>query len=68
VGLELVQRGLQLPPLRIQRRQLGRGCPLGIQDRGDEPIPLRLARAARILQAVVDDPHRDALAAGLPGT
>jgi hypothetical protein len=35
---------------------------------GDEPIPSRLARAAGIVQAVVDDPHGDALAAGLAGT
>ena len=29
VGLQLIQRGLGLPPRPIQRRQLGRGCPLG---------------------------------------
>jgi hypothetical protein len=65
VGLELVQRGLHLPPLPIQCRQLGRRGALGVGDGGDEPIPLRLARAAGIVQAVVDDPHRDPFVLGL---
>src|SRR5215211_3036566 len=67
VGLELIQRGLQLPPLRIQCRQLRRGGALGVGDGGDEPVALRLARAAGILQPVVHDPHRDPFVLGLAG-
>src|SRR5215218_707818 len=65
MGLELIQRGLQLPPLGIQRRQLGRGCPVRIQDGGDQPVALRLTSAARIVQPVVHDPHRHPLVLGL---
>jgi hypothetical protein len=65
VGLQLIQRGLVLPPLRIQRRQLGGGRALGIQDRRQQPVVRRLARAARIVQAVVHHPYRHTLARGL---
>jgi Homeodomain-like domain len=42
--------------------QFRRGCPLGVGDRGDQPVALLIARAAGIVQAVVDDPHRSPLA------
>jgi hypothetical protein len=45
-ALELIQRGLVLPPLRVQRRQLGGGRALRVGDRGQQPVVLRLARAA----------------------
>jgi hypothetical protein len=43
VGLDLVQSGLLLPPLGVERGQLGGRVPLVVEQVGDQPV---LARAA----------------------
>jgi hypothetical protein len=49
----------------IKGRQFGGGRRLGIQDRGDQPVDLVAAGDAR--HPVLDDAHRQAVAAAMIG-
>jgi hypothetical protein len=66
VGLELIQRGLLLPPLGVQRRQVPRRVALPVQQRGDQPVGPG-AGPSRIVQGGGDHPHRVAPGGPLPG-
>jgi len=57
MGFELTKRGLDFPALMVERRQLGGGCLLMIQEAGHQPID-RLG-IGNTVQAVVDDTNLD---------
>jgi hypothetical protein len=60
VGLELVERRLDLPAFGIQGRELRRRGGSWIEDRGDEAIAGVLGpRSCRVLERVLDDPDRE---------
>lgn len=52
VGLQLVQRGLDLPSLVVAGRQLCCGCGLVVEDDGDQPVRDGVLRAAGVVQGV----------------
>lgn len=65
VGLDLVQRGLDLPPLGIQRSEFGCRCCRGIEDGGHQPVD----RAVGVgVEGVLDnaDPDRVSAAVLIP--
>lgn len=67
MGLELVQGGLELPPLGVGGRERFRGRGGGLGDGGDQPVVL-VAGKGGIVELVVDDADDLAVAAvAVPG-
>ena len=66
MDLQLVEGALELPALRVERRELLRGGAVGIEDRGQEPVAGLARGTAGILDLVLDD-ARAALAEDLSG-
>src|SRR6266540_3555482 len=65
--LQLRQRGLDLPPLGVQRGQLVGGCHGGVKDRGHQPVAVGAGAPARVGQGVLDHPHGDRVALAAVG-
>ncbi len=40
VGFEFVEDAFDLPALRVRDREINRGCLVGVEDRGEQPIRL----------------------------
>ena len=62
MGLQLVEQGLELPPLGVQCGEFWSRCPRRVEDRRDEPVGglLGLA-AARVVDLVGDHPDAEYL-------
>ena len=48
----------------VERGELCRGCLVGVEDRGDQPVALLLVGQGGILEPVLDDPGGLAVALG----
>ncbi|WP_354644285.1 hypothetical protein [Kitasatospora camelliae] len=63
MGLDLVQGGLDLSPLGVERGELARRCLGGVEDGGDQPVDGGVAGSA---EGVLDDADPDGVGAAVP--
>lgn len=55
VGLELVERVLELPALVVEPAELVGGRLLGLEDRRDQPVTLLGASAGAVIELILHD-------------